>query len=353
MRPLFNDVSQTHPSIHGRLHELDVLRGIAAIGVLACHYTSELHKLGRLTGDFRLGSYGPHLFFMISGFVIIMTLTRCKRPTDFLFSRFSRLYPVYWVAVLFSTFVLLLFHRPGMPNQPTIVQLLGNLTMCQTWLGIPDIEEPYWTLAVELKFYALMFLLLVTRKLRWIEPCVVSWLSMVVVFRLLDSQVTWLPHALATPLILDYAHLFAAGVMFYRLRTEGGSWLRHTVILLAVPLQFWSEGTESAVLVVLFVAVFYLFVHGRLTWIVSAPLKFLGGISYALYLIHASAGIALIHALSDFGTPVAMLLLAPTLLSLLVASALTYGFEKPCLARMRKWHGRRQTVHASVASEAA
>ncbi len=57
--------------------------------------------VGRVPTEFRWGSYGPHLFFMISGFVIFMTLDRCRGPGDFIFSRFSRLNPLYWVGVLF------------------------------------------------------------------------------------------------------------------------------------------------------------------------------------------------------------------------------------------------------------
>jgi peptidoglycan/LPS O-acetylase OafA/YrhL len=57
----------------GRLFELDVLRGIAALGVMLYHYTTRYDKLfGHQDTsylDFSYGSLGVNLFFIISGFV--------------------------------------------------------------------------------------------------------------------------------------------------------------------------------------------------------------------------------------------------------------------------------------------
>lgn len=42
------------------------------------------------------GFYGVHLFFVVSGFVILTSLER-SGPRKFIISRFVRLYPVYWL----------------------------------------------------------------------------------------------------------------------------------------------------------------------------------------------------------------------------------------------------------------
>ena len=80
-----------------RLLELDALRGIAAMAVMGFHYTTlyshETGHLGELPFEVRYGNYGVHLFFMISGFVIFMTLERTRTAKDFIVSRFSRLFP--------------------------------------------------------------------------------------------------------------------------------------------------------------------------------------------------------------------------------------------------------------------
>jgi peptidoglycan/LPS O-acetylase OafA/YrhL len=55
------------------------------------------------------GFFGVEIFFGVSGFVILMTLERCRTPADFVFARCLRLYPAYWVAVAATFAVMTLF----------------------------------------------------------------------------------------------------------------------------------------------------------------------------------------------------------------------------------------------------
>src|SRR4051812_19156660 len=96
-----------------RLAALDGLRFLAALAVMFFHYTAaekllwgnpsrlEFPTMNLLT---RYGYLGVQLFFVISGFVILMTAYG-RNVEEFVASRFSRLFPAYWVAVL-GTFVL-------------------------------------------------------------------------------------------------------------------------------------------------------------------------------------------------------------------------------------------------------
>ena len=83
--------------------ELDALRGIAAFSVVLFHYTARYDSIyghsNRLLFKFNYGHLGVNLFFIISGFVIFMTLDRTKSVIDFVVARFSRLYPAYWTAL--------------------------------------------------------------------------------------------------------------------------------------------------------------------------------------------------------------------------------------------------------------
>lgn len=100
----------------GRLHEIDALRGVAAMAVALFHYTTRLTELyGARSGadvSFGHGHYGVNLFFVISGFVIFTTLEKMSRPMDFVVSRFSRLFPVYWAAIFLT---LSITHALGLP----------------------------------------------------------------------------------------------------------------------------------------------------------------------------------------------------------------------------------------------
>ena len=95
--------SETNAIKSKRFHELDALRGIAALMVVFFHFT-----IGRAEAKlgFKLGTTGVDLFFIISGFVIFMSLSKVKSSLDFVINRVSRLYPTYWVSVTF-TFILI------------------------------------------------------------------------------------------------------------------------------------------------------------------------------------------------------------------------------------------------------
>src|SRR3954471_5447882 len=105
-----------------RLVELDALRGVAVLLVVAFHYTARFAEAYPAAGagapDFSFGAYGVHLFFIISGFVIIMTVDRSERAADFVVARFSRLFPAYWTAILITSAVLWLPGRGARQDPP-------------------------------------------------------------------------------------------------------------------------------------------------------------------------------------------------------------------------------------------
>ena len=88
------------PKINMRLQGLDSLRGLAALAVVLYHYTfgytqvvgKHMPGLDLIATD---GHFGVYLFFIISGFVIFMTLERSAKAIDFSVSRFARLWPPY------------------------------------------------------------------------------------------------------------------------------------------------------------------------------------------------------------------------------------------------------------------
>jgi peptidoglycan/LPS O-acetylase OafA/YrhL len=323
-----------------------------------CHYFSNCRQLGFTEFDFRLGSYGPHLFFIISGYVIFMTLERTPGLTEFAYSRCTRLFPLYWICVLISMVTINQFHLA--PNGIGVTQLLGNLTMLQTWLKIEDIEVSYWTLAVELKFYALAAAFICLRNFmtdvpgrdsadrevsaenirNWLRDHVTTerlcacWLMLVVLFRAID-YVRPLPAVIALPLILDYAHYFVAGIMYYQLKKCGFSILRNGLILAALPLAYAAEGTETALVTAACLGVFYAYVAGRMQWICYKPLVFMGSISYAQYLIHGSLGEAAMNSFVGLGMWPAMALALA--ISTLLAWFLTAHFERPMLVLLRSF----------------
>src|SRR5690348_5033730 len=75
----------------GRIDGLDALRGVAALAVVVYHFTNSVRRSRLPSGggdvwfSFPTGAYGVHLFFLISGFVIFLTVRRAPTAVDFAF----------------------------------------------------------------------------------------------------------------------------------------------------------------------------------------------------------------------------------------------------------------------------
>src|SRR6476659_1785392 len=163
-----------------RFPELDLLRFLAACAVMLFHYTylgpqnhvwtASFPLLGQI---FKYGYLGVDVFFILSGFVILLTAYE-KDAVGFTVARMVRLYPAYWICVTLTavgTVVAGATHKPV-----TTSEYVANLTMVQSFLGIRDVSGVYWTLAVELQFYFLIFLVLLTGQIRRLGLLLGMWL---------------------------------------------------------------------------------------------------------------------------------------------------------------------------------
>lgn len=146
-----------------RLEVLDSARGIAALMVVFLHAfeISAQEAAKSFTKWFMPGYAGVLLFFIISGFVIGLSLDRSSRLRDYVIARAFRIYPLF----LFSLAVmvmLLAFKVADWPfPMPFTKAAIFNLTMLQEWFKVPSLMALYWTLGYEMAFYILMGLLFV------------------------------------------------------------------------------------------------------------------------------------------------------------------------------------------------
>ena len=321
-----------------RVGELDALRGLAALGVVLFHYTTfyqqEQGHLQPLGFGFPAGNYGVHLFFLISGFVIFMTLERTRTAMDFVVSRFSRLFPAYWAALAITAATV---HVIGLPGQRIGTDdLFANLTMLQEILGFDHLDGSYWTLQVELFFYAQMLFWCMLGQLRRIHWIIAFWLAMTVVYALTAKNHVHFSYTLREAMILRHIPFFAIGILFYRLYARAGdARLDIALILLALAAIGVSYAPEYLVAGVACCAIFALFLVGALRWLRAAPFVFLGGISYSLYLLHQALGFAAIHRLEAAGVPSVVAVALTVGIALALATALSRWVERPAMRALR------------------
>jgi peptidoglycan/LPS O-acetylase OafA/YrhL len=177
-----------------RFGYIDSLRGIAALLViylhLADHFLHTEPNLGALdqwsfvalTEVIDIGKSAVIVFFAISGYVIPFSLMKRSDHAvrRFVISRFFRLYPAYWLSLSAALVVLVLAAHQHV-DAPEVV---ANVTMLQQFFGIENVLGIYWTLQIELIFYALcvgLFIIGLLQKTKFIFSTSVIFLAFALV----------------------------------------------------------------------------------------------------------------------------------------------------------------------------
>src|SRR3954453_20483340 len=128
-----------------RLGWLDGLRGWAALVVVCFHLSPSVLGPSAHLAIFRhidLGKYGVLLFFLVSGYVIPMSLERHGSLRRFWIGRLCRIYPAYLVTI--AVVVLVAGWRGG---------ALAHASMLVDPLGVRGAVRVFWTLSYEMIFY--------------------------------------------------------------------------------------------------------------------------------------------------------------------------------------------------------
>jgi peptidoglycan/LPS O-acetylase OafA/YrhL len=329
-----------------RILELDALRGIASVFVVFFHYS------GFAGYDMRFlnaGLTGVDLFFLISGYVIFMTLEKINTGTDFVISRLSRVYPSYLV-MMSITIICIIFL--GHESFPSLKGLIGNISLFQPFFKVAYIEDAYWTLTVEMQFYILMWILFMTGKLKQIELWGIIFVLLIQLYELIarnylpNSKFYIIPRSYFP--IISHFQMFLAGIIFFKIRKFSNRWQQHFLILICFGASimlypdsgkahfFISQGLYSLMLLAYF-STFYLFAFHKLQWIAVRPLLFFGTISYCLYLIHDKAGYLIFSFLKSH-SQLNLLLLTVVVFGLMVgiAALVTYYIEIPAITFIRR-----------------
>ncbi|KAA5548801.1 acyltransferase family protein [Adhaeribacter rhizoryzae] len=349
-----------------RYLELDALRGIAALFVVFFHFT--IYRPEANYG-FGLGVTGVDLFFIISGFVILLTLEKTKSWQDFAVSRFSRLYPTYWACAAFTALLIFVWHIwlgkekmyiQWLDNQDSAAGLLGqflaNLTMFQHYLRVPDLDGPYWTMLIEMLFYFYMAGIFVSKKLKQVENIGTITLVPIIIYSLpFFANNFALAHKIlekALPLI-NYFPLFLAGIIFYKIKFEGPTVRRYLLIVICYlsQLSLFDDGSKSDIylaftpysyMLTFYFILFMLYVNNFLGFIVNRVTLFLGEVSFSLYLIHQYISIAIVLPvlMQEFNLNFWLASAITLGVALILATLVNHFIEKPAMNYIRRKYKR-------------
>lgn len=328
-----------------RLAALDGVRILAALGVVFYHYVALDSAWGRpasavfpgLQPFAVYGWLGVEVFFLVSGFVICMSVWG-RTLGDFAVSRISRLFPAYWAGIAFTALVL--WTWPEVRPLKPLADVVVNLSMLQGGVGVPNVDDAYWTLFVELKFYVL-FALVVLRGVTY-RNCVLFcgfWTVAGVVAPTAESTALYF---LAIP---SYSPYFMAGIAFYlmrRFRPNAVLWVVVGVQFLLAQHYVHSRMISSLgraatdrtpawpahVIIALGFLVMAAIALGALDRVQWRWLPHAGAVTYPFYLIHMMAGLTLINRFRNDIAP-GPLVLGVTAFMLALAWCIHRFVERP------------------------
>ena len=288
-----------------RIDLLDYARFVAAVAVALYHYTDFGIRYNRvpfhmalpvLTEIGKYGYLGVELFFMISGFVIFNS-AKGRTAAQFAVARALRLYPAFLVCVILTSLAIHFWGAPA--YRVHLTQFVMNLSMIPNTFGQANVDGSYWTLVVELKFYIVIFLLMLIGFSRKLEYFFLAW----PVLMILTSVAGFQP----PELLKGYDSYFCAGALFAISRGKKNIVLN---ILLLICLYYSLQLSViknlevrdlhpmsplvAAALVFSFYLFFWVLNRTAMTGLKLPFARQIGGTTYPLYLIHQTVGYIII-----------------------------------------------------------
>lgn len=327
---------------------LDVLRFIAALGVVNFHYFFGLAEgvTDRLSWE-RYGNLGVQLFFMISGFVISQSVATVSTKA-FAVSRFIRLYPLFWVVCTF-TYVFTLVMPNGNPVR--FPEYLISMTMLgdklSSALGYGGLVDPsYWTLAVELLFYAAIGAFVYFFSWKRIRLFLWGWL----IISALSFYVKIDDSFIMKMLLVRHASYFILGATLALIITERASTMKQKVTdyallsvtlvystlisFVALPPYFMPNKYDGVIIAAMHPILFgmVLFFIWLSRYLESSRARMvcgvIGGLTYPLYLLHQTIGRTILGLVGE-GNKNALFVMV----FMIGLSYVAYFYDK----RLRKW----------------
>lgn len=319
------------PAKSPRYETLDMWRGLCCLMLVVFHTTMQVARhyfvdqSGKVTDAGSLGMWlaarawiGVPIFFVISGYCIMATLhARQKKGgvIEFAKRRFWRIYPPYWTAIGLSALVILAVnaHWPGLihdgiftvpnPDGMSRWEWLGNLTLTESWRHCvfgghaQHLLPNTWTLCYEEQFYVIAALILLLAGGRIFSAAVV-----VTVFVFVGKTIGWFLGWDVKGSLLDGGWFqIAAGILLYfRVNKATRTQIRwiHAVLALGVLASLRNPGhlldfypnhdmeRFVAYSFALLASFLYPYDQKLKNALVLRPLRFVGGMSYSVYLCH-------------------------------------------------------------------
>lgn len=317
-----------------KIIECDWIRALAAIAVIFYHYTMRYPALFETKIDYKInftyGSSGVNIFFLLSGFLTLYALKPKAMSKEYLKKRIKRLYPEYWICLIITGLIEIFFLKELFPG---LKAFIINFSMLQNFIGVSNIDGAYWTLAYEIRFYIVIFLLILIKKIKKITPICYGWMGIIAlqIFLYNISGETLIVKLLDYVFMPSYAAPFIIGIFLFNLTKniqDKFSWIG---ILSAVFISYIEQEKHYCITLVVFTIIFIIIIVMRWkvvkyeTFIAKIeesrikPLSFIAKISYPMYLLHQYIGYVILQQLEKLGFHKEIMIIIPFIIIVLLS----------------------------------
>jgi peptidoglycan/LPS O-acetylase OafA/YrhL len=293
-----------------RIEFLDGLRGVAILLVVCFHAFAKWPSIvpyGNSYGDFPIFKYGylgVQLFFLISGFVILMSLEKNRSFGVFIYKRWLRLFPAMLVASILVYLTAGFFpERPaGIPNVysvlPGLTFIDPNCIRIITGTKINLLEGAFWSLFVEFKFYIVFgicyFMLKRTNAL-------IALFSMYILSIVGTKLNISFLNTLSEFFSFTFFGWFVTGSLAYLyFISKKNKYLYFSILVGLLNIVPYRHDPKSLLFSFIILILFFTPIYFEKTRFIlqNSVILFWGLISYPLYLIHENAMVSLISKVS-------------------------------------------------------
>jgi len=322
-----------------KLLSLQCLRGLAALLIVLFHISSnykEIFGSKLIFGLFDSSDASVDIFFVLSGFIIYYTsekLIGTGHLKQYAYSRFTRIYPIYWISIIHLVFFRIAFDPNYSFDLLSFVKTIFLLPGHEMFNGVS------WSLSHELYFYLLFALFIFNRKFLLLGATifVLSIVQYIYPPLFSDSLVSFLFHK--RNLLFAAGCLLAANI--HNLPQLTSTKAKSLFIASLIGYFAWGFNNPSHQLDILIYGIIAL----CLVWSLLSlepmlskksyqPFIKLGDASYALYLLHLPLANIFLKMMHRYQTPEWLRYLAifGFITGLILMSILFFTFiEKPVM----------------------
>lgn len=283
-----------------KLDSLQIIRAIAACFVVIDHLWQE-SIVPQFILDF--GSFGVDLFFVLSGFIMCLTVSlnegsKLKNAIYFLKKRVVRIFPIYLFCAL--PLIILVARLDGINN---IFFYLGNILLLPSFVNDSEYRmalPPGWSLVYEMFFYYIFttYLLVFGNKKKLSFALIFTLVALVGLVHLAGiqgSRLGWvnLSYMIGDSILIN----FAAGMLSYfiymrykekiNIKSHFGVMLLIVICALSILLSQYNQpkliarGIPAFLIIIVFLFTRF---DSSNSWVKKAV--FIGDASYSIYLSH-------------------------------------------------------------------